>query len=202
MHRESEFFRPPVFRVPEIHLTVELSPPAIVSAAQHLKSTVHELVMLVLSLFFRVRIISMLVPCHAAAVRGACHRRTPREALASPCATLACAPRPPGRADARAASCRSRLAHRRLERRAVPPPRHPCAAAAVGYSAAQSRARAGPARAAAARATAQAAVAAGPRPPAPQAARHGVRAWPGRPPVFVSLADGAHGSGVRVDYFL
>ena len=69
MRRESEFFRPPVFRVPEIHLTVELSPPAIVSAAQQLKSTVHELVMLVLSLFFRVRIISALVPCHAAAVR-------------------------------------------------------------------------------------------------------------------------------------
>jgi len=187
--------------VPEIHITVELSPPAIVSAAQQLKSMVHELVMLVLSLFFHVRIISALVQRHAAAGRVACRRRTPREALASPRATLACAPRPPGRADARAASRRSLLAHRRLERRAVPPPRHPCAAATVGHSAARSRTRAGPAWAAAARATAQAAVAAGPRPPAPRAARHGVRAWPG-PPAFVSLADGAHGSGVRVEYFL
>jgi hypothetical protein len=82
VRRESEFFRPPVFRVPEIHLTVELSPLAIVSAAQQLKSTVHELVMLVLSLFFRVRIISALLPHHAATGRGACRRRTPREALA------------------------------------------------------------------------------------------------------------------------
>ena len=188
--------------MPEIHLTVELSPLAIVFAAQQLKSTVHELVMLVLSLFFRVRIISALVLRHAAASRGACRRRTPWEALASPRATLACAPRPPGRADARAASRRSRLAHRHLERRAVPPPRHPCAAATAGYSAARSRTRAGPAWAAAVWATAQAAVAAGPRPPAPRAARHGVRAWPGRPPAFVSLADGAHRSGVRVDYFL
>ena len=61
MRRESEFFRPPVFRVPEIHLTVELSPPAIVSAAQQLKSTVHELVMLGLPSFFHVRIVSALV---------------------------------------------------------------------------------------------------------------------------------------------
>ena len=137
--------------------------------------------MLVLSLFFRVRIISALVPRHAAAGRGACRRRTPREALASPRATLACAPRPPGRADARAASCRSRLAHRRLERRAVPPPRHPCAAAASPLRRRRvtpappppraiplpGAACAGPAWAAAARATARAAVGRRRRGPSP-----------------------------------
>ena len=68
----------------ELHLDVELLAPATIFFAQQLKSTLGEALMLVLSTFPRVRMLSTLVLDHAAAGRSARHRRTLRVTLAPP----------------------------------------------------------------------------------------------------------------------
>ena len=148
--------------------------------------------MLMLSTFLRVRIISVLVPRHAAAGRRACRRRTLRAALAPPPATLARAPEPPEPADAHPAPPRRRLAppppgtastaaaasplrrrRRGLFRCPEPRARGPCPGrGCAGYCGGY---RAGRRRPPSPRALAS---------PAPRAARHGMSAWPGRPPCF------------------
>ena len=148
----------------ELHLDVELLAPATIFFAQQLKSTLGEALMLVLSVFPHVHKVSALVPRHAAAGRGACRRRTPREALAPPHATFVRAPEPlapagahltplrrhlapppPGRARRRLpcfapplGRCRCRPP-RRLGARMWAPPHHYCRAAAAECWAGQGR---------------------------------------------------------------